>query len=109
MVENLVVVEIGRPIVQEVRAQLGEPAVVISYPRAVTEEEYPSIIREVYNAIRRASEGGRTVHLVLSGPLALSFMLGQVVGLNHYNIVVYQFSGGRYKPAPPISREMLFR
>ena len=106
--ERIVVLEIGRPILEEVRAQLGEPFAVVSYPRPVLEAEYPQILREAYQAIRRAASGGNIVILVLSGPLALSFQLGQLVGLSHYKILVYQFSGGRYRAVPPVSREVMF-
>ena len=105
---RIVVLEIGRPILAEVKEQLGEPFEVISYPRPVIETEYPEILKKTYQAIRRAASGGNVVWLVLSGPLALSFQLGQLVGLSHYKIVVYQFSGGRYRPVPPVSREVMF-
>lgn len=105
---RIVVLEIGRPITADVKLQLGEVFKVISYPRQISENEYPQIIRETYNAIREASQGGEEVGLVLSGPLALAFMLGQVIGLNHYNIKVFQFSGGKYVEVPPIKREDLF-
>ena len=105
---KIVVLEVGRPILAEVREQIGEPFAVISYPRPVIETEYPEILKKVYTAIRKAASGGNVVYLVLSGPLALSFQLGQLVGLSHYKIVVYQFSGGRYRPVPPVSREVMF-
>ncbi len=105
---RIVVLEVGRPIVEEVRQQLGEPFAVISYPRPVIESEYPEILRRAYQAIRNAASGGNIVYLVLSGPLALAFQLGQLVGLSHYKIQVYQFSGGRYRAVPPVSREVMF-
>ena len=105
---KIVVIEIGRPIRADVERQLGPVAACVSYPRAVTEAEYPNVIREAYSAIREAASGGEEVWLVLSGPLALAFQLGQVVGLSHWKVVVYQFSGGRYVPAPPVTRDALF-
>ncbi|MEM4727979.1 MAG: hypothetical protein QXD04_06985 [Candidatus Bathyarchaeia archaeon] len=105
---KLVVIEVGRPILEEVKTQLGEPDAVVSYPRPVLEDEYPSILREAYQAIRRAAQGGEVVQLVLSGPLGLAFSLGQLVGLSHFKIQVCQFSGGRYRPVPPVSREVMF-
>ncbi|MEM4530564.1 MAG: SAVED domain-containing protein [Thermofilaceae archaeon] len=106
---RIVVLEIGRPIKDDVVAQLGqEPFRVISYPRPVTEAEYPQILREAYRAIREASRGGEEVALVLSGPLALSFQLGQLVGLSHFKVKLYQFSGGRYVEVPPVTREVMF-
>ena len=105
---KVIIVEIGRPIRAEAEAQLGEAYRVVSYPRAVTEDEYPLILKEAYKAIREASKGGEEVALVLSGPLGLAFSLGQAVGIGHFKILVYQFSAGRYRPVPPVTREMLF-
>jgi hypothetical protein len=106
---RVIVLEIGRPIMDDVKALFGqEPAAVISYPRPVIEQEYPEILRRAYHAIRTAAQGGEEVALILSGPLALAFQLGQLVGLSHWKITVYQFSGGRYRPVPPVTREVMF-
>jgi len=104
----IVVLEVGRPIAADVEKQLGKPARVISYPRAVVEQEYPIIIKEVYQAVRELASGGQEVTLVLSGPVALNFMLGQAIGLGHFKVLVYQFSAGAYRPVPPLRREDLF-
>jgi len=108
MGKRVVVLEVGRPVVDDVKAQLGEPSEVISYPRPILEIEYPEILKKTYNAIRRQAQGGNEVILVLSGTLALAFQLGQLVGLSHYKVRVYQFSGGRYREVPPVSREVMF-
>ncbi|MEM2905051.1 MAG: hypothetical protein QW587_04850 [Candidatus Bathyarchaeia archaeon] len=102
---KIVVLEVGRAIAADVEAQLGRPERVISYPRAVTEPEYAGIVREAYKAIAEAGRGGEEVGLVLSGPVALNFQLGQAVGLGHWKVVPYQFSAGRYRPVPPVTRE----
>jgi len=106
---KIVVLEIGRPIVEDVIAQFKQqPFRVISYKRPILEAEYPVILREAYNAIREASRGGSEVILILSGTLALAFQLGQLVGLSHFKLRVYQFSGGRYREVPPVTREVMF-
>lgn len=106
--EKLLIVEIGRPIVEDVKGQLGEPDKVISIQRPIIEPEIPKIAGEVYKAIRELASGGNIVKLILSGPLALAFQVGQLVGLSHFKIQVYHFSGGRYKPVPSVSREDMF-
>jgi len=108
MSEKIVVVEIGRPIVQDVEKQIGKPDVVISYRRPILEDETPKIAGEVYKAIASCASGGNVVKLVLSGTLALAFEIGQLVGLSHFKVQVYQFSAGSYKPVPPVSREVMF-
>jgi hypothetical protein len=105
---RIIVAEIGRPIVEDVKAQLGEPESIISYQRPILESEIPKIAGEIYKAVSRAASGGNEVHLVLSGPLGLAFEVGQLVGLSHFKVVVYQFSAGRYRPVPPVTREVMF-
>jgi len=105
---SIVVVEVGRPVVQDVRSQIGEPDAVISYQRPVLDSEIPLIAGEVYKAVAKAASGGHEVHLVLSGPLGLAFQIGQLVGLSHFKLVIYQFSAGLYRPVPPVTREVMF-
>jgi len=106
---KIVILEVGRPIVDDVKSQFGqEPFAVISYPRPILEAEYPKILGEAYKAIKEAARGGEEIILVLSGPLALSFQLGQLIGLSHFKIRVYQFSMGRYREVPPVTREVMF-
>ena len=105
---KIVVLEIGRPIVDDVKAQIGEPYKVISCPRPVIEAEYPQILKEAYQAIREAARGEEEVILVLSEPLALVFQLGQLVGLSHFKIRVFQFSMDRYREVLPVTREVMF-
>jgi len=106
--KKLFVLEVGRPIVEDVRAQLGSIDDVLSIPRSVSDLEIPRIVAEAYRRIMRLGRGGAEVHVVLSGPLALAFQLGQAIGMAHAKVVVYQFSQGRYVKVPPITREHLF-
>ena len=106
--EKIIVLEVGRPIVDDVKLQIGEPDDIVSYPRPILEDEIPIIAGQVYKLIKKHAIGGNTIKLILSGPLGLAFSLGQLVGLSHFKVIVYQFTGGRYKPVPPISREVMF-
>jgi hypothetical protein len=92
-----------------VRAQLGPVDDVLSVPRSISELEIPKIAAEAYRRIMKLARGGAEVHIVLSGPLALAFELGQAVGLAHAKVIVYQFSQGRYVKVPPLTREHLFQ
>ena len=105
------VLEIGRPIKQDVASLFGvtESEIhTISVMRAITETEIPEIAAKAYKKVMELARGGRPVYIVLSGPLALSFQLGQALGLSHANIVVYQFMGGKYVQVPPLTRTHLF-
>jgi len=103
------VLEVGRPVVKDVEAQLGRVDDVLSVPRAVSELEIPRLAAEAYRRIMALAQGGNEVHVVLSGPLALSFELGQAIGLAHAKVVVWQYSQGRYVRVPPLTREHLFQ
>jgi hypothetical protein len=102
------VLEVGRPIVEDVKRELGRVDDVLSISRAISELEIPKIATQAYARIMRLASGGEEVAIVLSGPLALAFQLGQALGLGHAKIVVYQFSQGRYTKVPPLTREHLF-
>lgn len=102
------VLEIGRPIIQDVEEQLGKVDDFISVPRAISEIEIPEIVSKAYKKIMKLSKGGEEVYIVLSGPLAVAFELGQAIGLGKVKAVVYQFMAGRYVRVPPLTREHLF-
>jgi len=105
---KMFVLEVGRPVRSDVESQIGKVDDFISIPRAISEVEIPKIVSDAYKKIAKLASTGDEVAVVLSGPLALAFELGQVIGIGHYKIVVYQYSGGKYVKVPPITREMLF-
>jgi hypothetical protein len=102
------VLEVGRPIRGDVEREIGSIDYYISITRAVSELEIPKIAAEAYRRVMKLARGGEEVAVVLSGPLALSFQLGQALGMSHAKITVYQFSGGRYVRVPPLTRQHLF-
>jgi hypothetical protein len=106
---KIFVLEVGRPIAEDVRAQLGFVDDILSVPRSISELEIPRIAAEAYRRVMTLARGGAEVHVVLSGPLALAFELGQAIGLGRAKVVVYQFSQGRYVKVPPLTREHLFQ
>jgi hypothetical protein len=105
---RIFVLEIGRPIREDVEREIGSVDDFISIQRSISELEIPQIAAEAYRKIMRLSRGGEEVVVVLSGPLALAFQLGQALGLSHAKITVYQFSSGRYVKVPPLTRQHLF-
>jgi hypothetical protein len=106
--DRVFVLEIGRPIKADVEKQLGHVDAIVSVPRAISEEEIPRIAVKAYQEIMQLAQGGIEVNVVLSGPLALAFQLGQAIGMSHAKITLYQFSQGRYVKVPPLTREHLF-
>ena len=102
------VLEIGRPIKQDVEREIGSVDDYVSIPRAISELEIPQIVAQAYSKIMKLAKGGEEVVIVLSGPLALAFQLGQALGLQHAKVIIYQFSSGRYVKVPPLTRQHLF-
>jgi hypothetical protein len=106
--DKVFVLEIGRPIKEDVENFIGKKVDgIISIQRAISELEIPSIVAEAYKKIMELGRGGNVVHLFLSGPIGLIFRLGQAIGF-HVKIIVWQFFNGQYVQVPPLTREMLF-
>lgn len=104
MASKIVVIEVGKSVVGAVIKNLGKPYAVVSYPREVHVSEFKKILREAYEKINDACSDGDEVWIVLSGPLALIFQLGQLVGLNK-NVKILQYYGGEYNIVPDISED----
>jgi hypothetical protein len=102
------VLEVGRPIRQDVEREFGRVDAIVSVPRAISELEIPRIAAQAYREIMKLAQGGSEVNVILSGPLGLAFQLGQAVGLAHAKVTVWQFSQGKYVKVPPLTREHLF-
>jgi len=106
----LFVIEVSRPIVDDIRIRMEkEPDYVFSMIKTLNADE----IREVALVIARllriinAIHDGPEIKLFLSTPLALAFMLGQIAGLSHYKVKVYQYMEGKYHEIREIKREEL--
>lgn len=111
----LVVIEMGKSILDDVRLTFGDPGAVISYPTTVDIQDIPKIAAEVYQGIllliKKIKEEGlqdQQLTLVLSGPVSLSFQIGQALGFN-YNIqlVHWDSSTHDYTVVPNLTRKIL--
>lgn len=109
----VVALEVGRPVVEAVNKQFGQLDALVKCEEVIggntlaLPEHYESLAKAVYTAVAQGQ--GKNIHLVLSGPVALCFLLGQLVGLMHFQITVYQFTpgSGRYEPVPRPTRDWL--
>jgi hypothetical protein len=99
--------EVGRPVIEDVRAQLGTADDALSIHRSISELEIPAIATSAYRRIAVLARGGNEVHIVLSCPVALAFELGQAVGFN-FKVIVHHLSYGRLVKVPPLTSEHLF-
>lgn len=105
---KLLILSVGRDIAQGAEQQLNLKADKVIRKGEVTPSEIPELRQEIYQHLK--SWQGEQIKLVLSGPLALSFTLGQIVGLNHFdlNILHYDSSAGQYiQVKPPERKEVL--
>jgi hypothetical protein len=110
----VVAIQVGRPITEAVMKQfkqldcLVDVADVLGGQTTLSlPEHYEALARAVYSALCQGQ--GKNIHLVLSGPVALSFLAGQLVGLHHFQVTVYQFGAatGGYEPMPRPTRDWL--
>ncbi len=109
----IIALQVGRPVSEAVNKKFGHIDALVDV-RAVTgvdtlclPEHYEALTRAVYAAI--CAGQGKNIHLILSGPVALSFLVGQVVGVLKFQLTVYQFnpSAGGYEPMPKPTRAWL--
>lgn len=110
----IVALQVGRPIKEAVEKQFKQLDVLIDVQTVLggehtlsLPEHYEALARAVYSAL--CAGQGKNIHLVLSGPVALSFLVGQMAGLFHFQLTVYQFdsSTGGYAPMPKPTRAWL--
>jgi len=91
---KLLILSIGRDIVTGAESQLGRKADAIVRRTAVDPADFPEIRREVYTLLKQWQGGSIT--LILSGPLALAFTLGQLIGLNHFDIRLLHYNADQH-------------
>ncbi len=110
----VVALQVGRPVSEAVTKRFGQLDALIDVAEVLggehtlaLPEHYEKVCRAVYAAI--CAGQGKNIHVVLSGPVALSFLIGQMVGLFHFQLTVYQFSPstGGYEPMPRPTRAWL--
>lgn len=107
------VLQVGRPLTDAVQRQFGRVDAVVDVTAVLgtaslsTADDYEKLARALYSQIR--DNQTHRIHVFLSGPVGLNFVIGQLVGLHHFNVVVYQFNGqaGQYEALPAPSREWL--
>ena len=106
----IIVAEIGRAIASDVKNQLGEPFAVISYTKTLKPDEFNKVAGDVFKAIAKANTmlKGSKITLVLSGPVALNFILGQFVGVGHFDINLAYWSAGKYEITSAAIRDYMF-
>lgn len=109
----VVALQVGRPILEAVKKEFGQCDVLVDVKEVLGEntlslpEHYEKLAREVYKAL--CAGQSKNIHLIISGPVALNFLVGQMVGLFHFQVTVYQYdpASSSYKPMPRPTRDWL--
>lgn len=91
----VIALQIGRPVSEAVKAHFGELDCLIDIQALLgksvleNDRDYKVLAREIYRAM--AANQNCRIQLVLSGPVGLSFLVGQLVGLAKFDVKVHQF------------------
>lgn len=94
--EHIVAVQIGRPVAEAVKAHFNgldaliEIESVLGKSSLDTGDDYKKIARAVYREI--AEHQSCKIRLVVSGPVGLNCLIGQLIGLHHFDVSIYQFN-----------------
>ncbi len=102
----VVALEVGRPVSEAVKKQFGQmdclvtSQVVLGSNLLALPEHYETLAKAVYIALCQGQN--KSIHLCLSGPVALAAIIGQMIGVMNFKVTVYQFSpsSGSYEPVP---------
>ncbi len=109
----VVALQVGRPVSEAVKKQFRQVDVLVDVTAVIgthtlsLPEHYKEIAKAVYGAL--CAGQGKNIHLVLSGPVALACLVGQLAGLFHFQLTVYQWSPstGSYEAMPRPTRAWL--
>ena len=69
---------------------MGQKADMVIKMAELTPEEYPELRSDFYQYLKKWQE--ELLKVILSGPVAFNFTLGQMVGINHFDLKVFQYN-----------------
>lgn len=109
----VIALQVGRPVSEAVKKQFGQLDALVDVTAVIgthtlsLSEHYEAIAKAIYAAL--CAGQGKNIHLILSGPVALSCLIGQLAGLFHFQLTLYQFSPstGSYEAMPKPTRAWL--
>jgi len=91
----IIALQVGRPVAEAAKKHFGELDALIEVKSILgkdtleTDSDYKKITKELYKAL--AQNQNAEIHLVISGPVGLNFLIGQLVGLSHFDVTIYQY------------------
>lgn len=91
----IVALQVGRPVSEAVKKEFGELDALIDVKSILGKDtlendlDYKKIVKEIYKAI--AQNQNAEIHLVVSGPVGLNLLIGQLIGISHFDVITYQY------------------
>jgi len=109
----IVALQIGRPVSEAVKKHFGELDALIDVRSILGKEtlendsDYKKMVKEIYKAM--AQNQNAEIHLVVSGPVGLNILIGQLIGISHFDVVVHQYDAIKkgYTSLPTPNRSWL--
>lgn len=101
---RFIIISIGRDIVSSAETVFQRKADEVVNVGELSTDQFGTIRASVYQCFQR--HAAYPIDLVLSGPVALSFTLGQIIGLNHFDITVFHYNSAQreYQAVSPPHR-----
>ena len=95
----VIVLQVGRPVLEAVKKftnfediKLVDIEAVLGKKQLDTAADYKKLATEVYREL--VAHQNATIDLFISGPVGLNLVIGQLIGLHHFDLRVYQFQTG---------------
>lgn len=92
----VVALEVGRPVSEAVKKQFGQLDCLVTAESVLRTnlltlpEHYENLAKAVYSALCQGQN--KNCHLILSGPVALAAIIGQMAGVMNFHLTVYQYT-----------------
>jgi len=101
---KFLILSIGRDIVSNAEKQMERQADAVIQVGELTPDEFPELRRQIYDYLKQWQDD--RIELVLSGPVALALTLGQLIGLNHFDLHVFHYDSAQrtYQAVPMPTR-----
>ena len=112
--EVVIALQVGRTVIEAVNREFPkidkniiDVKQILDKDTLLDESDYKKLAVAVHDKIKMYQY--KHINLILSGPVALSCIIGQMIGLNHYSIDVYQLVGedSTYFKLPQVDRSWL--
>lgn len=94
--KTYIALQVGRPIAEATKKFFNTEDLILVDVEAVlgkttleNDKDYKKLANTIYRELAKNQD--KEIHLVLSGPVGLNFLIGQITGLNHFDVHIYQF------------------